>query len=98
MYKSPWQEPMSQQCGWGVDIQGPGITWTCESGAKALPGDKTRPMCKGENKPQIQIQIPRKIQTGNINQRNIVLNATGKKKRKHKDTCSSYLLLHNELS
>lgn len=51
-----------------------GVPWKCEPGVKVLPGDKTRPVCKGENKLQIQIQIPRKIQTGNAKQRNTVLN------------------------
>lgn len=73
------RSPCHSNVGGELTFRVPGILWTYESGAKVLPRDKTRPMCKGENKPQIQ--IPRKIQTGNINQRNIVLNATGKKKK-----------------
>lgn len=54
---------MSQQCRWGVGHAGSQkcyVSVNLES--ESYLG--TRPVCKGDNKPQIQTQIPGKIQTG----------------------------------
>lgn len=52
----------------------PDSLYKCDSRVKILLGGKTRSIYKGEKKnTRIQIQIPGKMQTGSVNQRNIVL-------------------------